>query len=49
MVYGDVVMRDHLADELDVEVHALDDQVATMIDRLIRGLAQSGDRDGQQT
>lgn len=46
MVYGYVVMRDHLADELDVEVQALDEQVATTIDRLIRGLARSGDTDG---
>ncbi|HET9608631.1 MAG TPA: TetR/AcrR family transcriptional regulator [Acidimicrobiales bacterium] len=46
MVYGYVVMRDHLADELDVEVQALDEQVATTIDRLIRGLARSSDTDG---
>ena len=46
LVYGYVVMRDHLADELDVEVQALDEQVATTIDRLIRGLARSSDTDG---
>lgn len=38
MIYGYMVLRDRFADELDVDVEHLDDQVASMIDRLMRGL-----------
>jgi hypothetical protein len=46
MVFGYVVMRDHLADELDVDVHALDEQLATTVDRLVRQLASEVPTDG---
>jgi AcrR family transcriptional regulator len=39
MIYGYMVLRDRFADELDVEVDHLDEQVATMIDLLMRSLA----------
>lgn len=39
MIYGYMVLRDRLADELDVDVDHLDDQVGALIDRLMRGLA----------
>lgn len=38
MIYGYMVLRDRLAEELEVDVEALDDQVAAMIDLLMRGL-----------
>jgi AcrR family transcriptional regulator len=41
MIYGYMVLRDRFADELDVDVEHLDDQVAAMIDRLMRGLQPS--------
>jgi AcrR family transcriptional regulator len=39
MVYGYMVLRDRFADELDVDADQLDDRVACMVDRLMRGLA----------
>ena len=39
MIYGYMVLRDRLADELEVEVDQLDDQVADTIGRLMGSLA----------
>jgi len=39
MIYGYMVLRDRLADELDIEVEQLDDQVAETIGRLMSSLA----------
>lgn len=39
MIYGYMVLRDRFADELGREVGCLDEQVATMIDRLLADLA----------
>jgi AcrR family transcriptional regulator len=42
MIYGYMVLRDRLADELEVDADKLDGQVADTIERLLRGLANGG-------
>jgi AcrR family transcriptional regulator len=46
MVYGYMVLREQFADELGTDADKLDEQLADMIDRLMRGLAVTDASDG---